>query len=117
MQTDPNLESGQGVEVEYDGHIRVVIRRAGGSNTAYSDASAKLARGDLSKVARDDFRRFIIELYVNAVIQGMYVRSAGAWQPLPREVWADVLIARESLFLAIQEDANRVENFAVEPVA
>lgn len=114
---DPNLESGEGVRIEYDEGKAFIIHRAGGSNRKFAKLfqrefkrhERKMQMGTLPENVAEKIMR---ECYAHAVVIGWEGITAGG-EPVPFSPEACIAFfeARPEVFRAIQRDANDLAIF------
>lgn len=116
-QMDENLESGEGVRVEYDDGRAFILHRAGGSNRKYSRLllartkphQRKIDIGALPDAIGD---RIMRECYADAIIVGWDgITSGGNPVPFTRENVLAFLEQEPEVFRAIQRDAADLSIF------
>lgn len=119
-RTDENLESGQGVRIEYDDGRAFVIHRAGGSNRKFVrvlEAKMKPFRRQLDQGTLPDgvAERLMREAYAEAIVIGWDGITAGG-KPVPftRDNVVSFFEAFPDVFRAIQRDANDLAVFRAE---
>lgn len=115
--TDENLESGEGVRVEYDDGRAFIIHRAGGSNRKFTKLlqakmkphERKLQMGTLPE---DVAERIMRECYAKAIVIGWDGITAGGKKvPFSPENCMALFEAKPEVFRAIQRDANDLALF------
>lgn len=115
--TDENLESGEGVRVEYDDGRAFIIHRAGGSNRKFTKLlqakmkphERKLQMGTLPENVAEAIMR---ECYAKAVVIGWEgITAKGKKVPFSPENCIAFFEAFPEVFRAIQRDANDLALF------
>jgi len=73
FKTNPNLESGEGIVLDYDNRVRIHIRRAGGSNRQYQKVletvTAPFRRAiDTGMLSQERAEELFMEIFARAVV-------------------------------------------------
>ena len=113
--TDPNIESGEGLKIEYPG-FEIVIYRAGGSNEAYSKTFSDKSRAYITHggtPTTDEAERIILETYAETIVKGWSNLTDKEGKPLPFSVdnCKQLLSDLPELFASIKKHANDFGNF------
>ena len=101
--TDKNMESGEGIILDYGKDGRIKIHRAGGSNLRFSQVMAQKSRPYARQLAVDNLdeeisRRVMAEVYAETVVIG--------WDGVKDENDQDLPYSKEAcvkLFLEVPE--------------
>lgn len=118
FSTDPDLEAGSGVALDYGDAGKITIHRAGGANRKFStvlDAKLKPYRRQIENGTLDDkiAERVLAEAYAEAVIIGWSGVSGRDGKPLAftKANVVGLLTDLPDLFADIKAQATRVSNF------
>jgi len=118
FSTDPNLESGEGITLDYGAAGRIRIHRAGGSNKRYGkilDCKLRPYRRQIENASIDEkvAARLMAEAYAEGVVVGWedVVDQDGNIMPFTVENCVKLFLDLPELFADVQEQANRVSNF------
>lgn len=119
--TDKNLESGEGVNLDYGNDGIITIHRAGGSNTKYQRVAAQKLKPFQRKIQNgtidaEAIRNVMAEIYAEAVIIGWKgVKYAdGKDIKFTKENCIKLLTDLPDLFNDIQEQADKISLFRKE---
>ncbi len=117
-RTDPDLESGEGVRIEYEDGKAIVIRRAGGRNVAYNQALAKkMGLLGKKKPTPEEDRRIMAEIYAETIVVGWHGITAGGKDvPFTKANVTRFLTSFPDLFQDIANHASRIDAFLVQSV-
>lgn len=113
FKTDANLETGDGVTIEYDDGKSITVRRAGGRNTAYalalSDARAKMTG---KKLSAEEDRRVMVGVVADTIVVGWSgITSGGKELEFTKANVVAVFMAYPELYLDVFQHANDLNNF------
>ncbi len=122
--TDQNLESGEGVQLDFDGDI-ITIHRAGGSNEKFNTVfSQKMKpyqrRYENGTLDEETSRRILMEAFAEAVVVDWDISKETATDESGNKLkctkdnimW--LFTEFPDLFSAVQEDAFKVSTFRAE---
>ncbi|MDH3579978.1 MAG: hypothetical protein OEM91_05050 [Hyphomicrobiales bacterium] len=113
--TDPNLEVGDGIDIDYGDGKFITIRRAGGRNLAYNKALMKLAPKRRKNLSPEQDRNLMIQVYVDSVIIGWRgFTSDGKPIPFNKANVTRFLLAFPDVFEEIATKATSLDNFLLE---
>lgn len=117
FETDPELESGEGVTLDY-GDFRITIHRAGGANRRFArvlEAKMKPYRRQLQTGTLDDevAQRLLVETYAEAVVVGWkgVKDRTGKTMACTRDNVVRLFTDLPELFRDVQEQAQSLANF------
>lgn len=117
FETDPNLECGEGVRLDYGG-FSITVHRAGGGNHRFLrvlEAKLKPHRRQLQAGTLDEelARGLLIEAYAEAVVVGWSGVEDRDGRPMAftRENVIKLLTDLPELFRDVQEQAQGLANF------
>lgn len=119
-EMDENLESGEGVRVEYDDGRAFILHRAGGSNRKFGRLlQAKMKpvqrRVETGTLPDSVAERILRDCYAEAVIVGWDgITAGGKAVPFSKENVLAFLEQQPEVFRAIQRDANDLALFRAE---
>lgn len=115
--TDPNLETGAGVTLDY-GDVKITIHRAGNMNRAYQKAltdkikpyARMLLAGNLDA---DKSNQLMAEVYADTIIKGWegVTDAKGKTLPFTRENVIKLLTDLPDFFVKLQAEADDITNF------
>jgi hypothetical protein len=110
--TDPNLEVGAGIDIDYGNGKFITIRRAGGRNLAYSKAITKLVPTRRKNLSPEHDRNLIIQVYVDSIIIGWRGFTSGG-KPIPfnKGNVTRFLLAYPDVFEEIAAKATSLDEF------
>ena len=115
LKTDPNLEIGEGIDVDFENGVIITIRRAGGRNVAYSQALTKRIPKKNRKLLPEEDRRMMAEVYAESIVIGWQgVTANGELVPFSKENVVKLFLAIPDLFQEIATQANNLDNFLIE---
>ena len=110
--TDPNLEVGDGIDIDYGDGKFITIRRAGGRNLAYSKAITKLAPKRRKNLSAQQDRNLMIQVYVQSIIVGWRgFTSGGKAIPFTPGNLTKFLLAFPDVFEEIAAKATSLDEF------
>lgn len=130
-QTDTNAESEEGIELTYEEMFGFKVKRAGGSNRAYSERLSKKMKPYRRQIEMDVLPsgvadRIVAEAYAETVIIDTYIiddgkKIYGKMYTLAGEVITKtkedivaVFLATTELFRDVQEQCNKISLFRKE---
>jgi hypothetical protein len=118
FSTDRELETGQGIDLDYGDCGRITIHRAGGANKKFASVFAAKLRPyerQMQMGTLDDgtAERLLAETYAEAVVVGWKgVKDAkGKSLEFDKKACVALLLDLPELFKDIQEQAGRAANF------
>lgn len=119
FETDPNLENGDGITLDY-GEFKIKIHRAGGANTKFIKALEAMRRKhrrqlEIGSLPDEVVAKINAELYADTVIIGWagVTDRIGKELPFNRENVVKVLLDMPKLFQNIRDAASDYEFFLV----
>lgn len=122
FSTDQNLESGDGVTIDY-GDFKITIHRAGGANKAYLKTLNEKIKPyrrmmEAGNMNEDKQRSMLIETYAETIIKGWdgITDEKGKKLSFTKENVIKVMTELPELFSMIVAEAERVANFRKESI-
>jgi hypothetical protein len=120
FSTDQNLESGDGVTIDY-GDFKITIHRAGGANKAYLKTLNEKIKPyrrmmEAGNMNEDVSRKMLVETYAETIIKGWegITDEKGKKLAFTKENVIKVMTDLPELFNMIVAEADRVANFKKE---
>ncbi|MEO0497935.1 MAG: hypothetical protein AAF141_11315 [Pseudomonadota bacterium] len=118
FSTDPNLESGDGVNLKYGNDVVITINRAGGSNKKFdkiANAKTRPFRRQLANGTMDEdvSQKILKESYAEAVVLGWknVTDAKGKAMKFNKENFVKLMDDLPDLWADIQIQANTAANF------
>ncbi len=121
FKTDENLETGEGVNLDYGDGVLITIHRAGGANTKYSRVASQKLKPHSRKIQNgtadtDAIRKVMAEIYAEAVVIGWkgVKDESGKDMKFTKENCVKLLTDLPDLFNDIQDQADKISLFRKE---
>jgi hypothetical protein len=117
FEMDENLESGQGVALDYDDGRTIIIHRAGGSNKKFERVLRAAMKPhqrkfNLGTISPEKERELLIDVYAKAVVIGWSgITANGTEVPFTPENCAALFKAYPDLFQDVRDAATQLSNF------
>ena len=114
-RTDPNLEIGDGLDIDFAGGKFITVHRAGGRNVAYQRAIAAIPPRKLKRLSAVDDRELMIKVYVETVVIGWRGwKSGGKEMPFTPDNVSALFRGYADIFMEVMSKASGGENFLIE---
>lgn len=112
--TDPELEIGAGVDIDYGEGRFITIRRAGGRNVAFNQAVARIMPRKGRKLSPEADRALMHKIYVDTVVVGWRgLKSKGKDVPFTKGNVTKFFQAYPDVFEEICVRATALDDFLV----